>query len=227
MRQSLFAAALLAVAVPAIAAAQVPTTPVTPAAPPSALLVRPPAGPATPAPVRAGQAVSTRPPSATAAVPAAPPQPRAQQTPRAVRRNVKLDLAITDTYGGTPTTKTVTVLIASGENGMIRTANRLTNGMGVELNVDATAQIQPVAGPNGVESIWVRVTFEYTPAQGENQNGTSTNPMTGAMQPQHPAQLHESLTVVLEDGTPLLVSQSADPATERQVKVELTATIQR
>jgi hypothetical protein len=33
------------------------------------------------------------------------------------------------------------------------------------------------------------------------------------------------VSAVLEDGKPLVVSQTADPASDRQVKVELKATI--
>jgi hypothetical protein len=40
-----------------------------------------------------------------------------------------------------------------------------------------------------------------------------------------PAEIHESLSVVLQDGKPLLVSQSADPTTDRKVTVELMATV--
>ena len=40
-----------------------------------------------------------------------------------------------------------------------------------------------------------------------------------------PGRLHESITVRLTNGKPLVVSQSADPASDRKVTVELTATI--
>ena len=37
--------------------------------------------------------------------------------------------------------------------------------------------------------------------------------------------INESLSVILEDGKPMLISQSADPVTDRKVKVEVKATI--
>jgi hypothetical protein len=37
--------------------------------------------------------------------------------------------------------------------------------------------------------------------------------------------ISESLTVILEDGKPLVVSQSADPGSDRKVRVEIKATI--
>ena len=132
------------------------------------------------------------------------------------RTNVKLDLTITDTYttdtGGTPAEKTVSMLVLHDNAGMIRTSNRLPNGMPVGLNVDASVDILDA------DLVRVRVTFEYTPAQ-------MSEP--AAERPPNPAELNESLTVVLRNGEPLVVSQSADPATDRTVTVKLTATVLR
>jgi hypothetical protein len=131
--------------------------------------------------------------------------------------NVKLDLNIVDTYTGTPTRKMVSMLILNGSNGMIRTSNILA-GTRVGLNVDAAATIHQ----GGL--ITVRITFEYTPAQ--SLDGQSELEKRGLAQPNsRPAEIHESLTVLLQDGKPLVVSQSADPATDRKVTVEVVATI--
>jgi hypothetical protein len=143
--------------------------------------------------------------------PAGAPAPQAPQSP--VPQNVRLDLTITDTYTGEPATKTVSMVIETGQSGMIRTSNRLPNGQPLGLNVDAHASVWP-----GSDAIRMRVTFEYTPAQ-RSDSSPSGSP--------RPAELHESLSVVLRDGQPMTVSQSADPATDRTVTVELTATILR
>jgi hypothetical protein len=148
-------------------------------------------------------------------MPASPQQPPSgpppgQPTPAQTPTNIKLDLAITDTYGGTPAKKTVSMLIMTGNGGMIRTSNRLASGAEVKLNVDATARVHPAAAGYVI----VQVTFEYTPAQARSEESAG-----------HPAMLHESLHVVLQNGKPLVVSQSADPSTERRVTVELTGTI--
>ena len=124
--------------------------------------------------------------------------------------NIKLDLAITDTYAGLPVKKTVSMLIMAGQGGMIRTSNRLASGAEVKLNVDANARMHP----NAAGFISVQLTFEYTPAQAVSEHSAG-----------HPAMLHESLNVFLQNGKPLVVSQSADPSTERRVTVELTATV--
>jgi hypothetical protein len=126
--------------------------------------------------------------------------------------NVKLDLTIADTYTGEPSQKTVSMLLLNRESGLIRTSNRLPSGAGVNLNVDARVEILDA------DLVKVMVTFEYTPAQ---------EPHPAATQPGRPAELHESLTVVLKNGESLIVSRSADPASDRTVTVELTATVLR
>ena len=60
----------------------------------------------------------------------------------------------------------------------------------------------------------VRMTFEYRPAQPKETSMGGRAP-----------HLNESITVVLQDGKALVVSQSADPATDRKVTAELMATI--
>jgi hypothetical protein len=179
--------------------------------PPAQSAVAPTPLPAT-AQTPPGQRPAQTPPTAQT------PQPTRASSSYDSSRNIKLDLTITDNYGGAPSKKTVTMVIVSGDNGMIRTLNVLPSGVPVSLNVDARASLLTGSRPEAGK-IRVMVTFEYNPSlepAGDDQAGR-----------RRPAQLHESLTVLLEDGKTLLVSQSADPATERRVTVELTATVQK
>jgi hypothetical protein len=164
------------------------------------------------------------------AKPPAPPKPPQPPPPppdvSADRPNIRIELTITDTYSGTPVDKTVSMLVLSGRNGMVRTSNLLpsvhrnamagvvmpveTAGDPVALNVDAVATA--VAGGR----VEVRLTFEYRPAP-QATGGTAV--------PATPATLNESLHIAVKSGEPLIVSQSADPATDRKVTVQLTATI--
>jgi hypothetical protein len=159
------------------------------------------------APVWAQTPPSTPPPGQPPTRPALTPPPAAQTAQgNPAHINVRLDLVITDTYTETPAKKTVSMIVANDRQGMIRTSNRLPN-QSVGLNVDASV-LRLTA-----DLVRVGVTFEYTPARASD----------GALA--SPPELHESLVVILKDGQPLIVSQSADPATDRRVTVELTATI--
>ena len=62
--------------------------------------------------------------------------------------------------------------------------------------------------------IQLNLTIEYMPE-------LSQNPTANVK----PANINESLTVLVNDGKPTLLTQSADPATDRRVTVEVTATV--
>ncbi len=128
----------------------------------------------------------------------APARPGAQPV------NIRLELTITDQRGDGPaSSKALMMIVADRENGRIRT------GRGnVHLNVDARPEITREG------RIRVLVTLEYRPQTSE------LDKMTG-----EPMATVESLTAIVEDGKPIVVSQSADPGSDRQVKVELKATL--
>jgi hypothetical protein len=205
------AALIVPVAVPALAQSaprRAQSNIVSPVAhPPSAPgnLVEPMLNPNAIAPTPLQAAQQTAPPAPRAETPRAPSITAMGNTPMPSATNIRLDLTITDTYTGAPVKKTVSMLVLTGNNGMIRTSG--SDGWSV-LNVDAVA----AAYTGGQVSL--RMTFEYTPAQAKQD-----------VQRERAPRLNESITVVLQDGKPLMVSQSADPATDRKVTAELTATI--
>jgi hypothetical protein len=131
--------------------------------------------------------------------------------------NVRFELTITDQRSeGPAVTKTVTATVADQGTARIRTSGSVRTPMGfrdVILNVDATARLVYV---NNVPRVRATLTIEYRPVAAESDTERSTTPT-----------INESLTVALEDGKPLLISQTADPSTERKVKVEVKATIIR
>ena len=128
--------------------------------------------------------------------------------------NIRVDLAISDQRGTTaPVTKIVTMTMMDSGAGRIRTGGDVRTPLGfrpVTLNVDA----QPRIHKDG--KIRVDLTIEYRPTAAESDTEQSTTPT-----------INESISVLLEDGKSLLISQSADPATDRKVKVELKASILR
>jgi glucose/arabinose dehydrogenase len=131
------------------------------------------------------------------AQPLQPPRPQGQIA------NVKIEIGLTDQRGDVkPSTKTVTMIVADRETGRIR-----TNRGNIMLNIDARPDIQREG------RVRVQLTLEYHP-QGVS---ASDDPMP----------ISETLTVILEEGRPIVVSQSADPTSDRTVKVELKATVMR
>jgi hypothetical protein len=167
---------------------------------------------APPSAPRPGTAQPTTPPS-----PAAAPRRSDDEILRMPTQNVRLDLTITDAPGaGASARKVVTMLVADGRMGRIRSSNKVQVSEGapnnmfsrqILINIDAT----PIVRPDG--RILLSLTVEYVPdvAQGASK----------------PASVNESLTVIVGDGKSTLISQSADPATDRRVTVEVLATVVR
>ena len=167
--------------------------------------------------------------------PATKETPAKQATPAAERAapepsiglpiNTRLDLTITDDHGsGQPISKTVSVLTADRSWGRIRTQGEVTTPdnrrLPVILNVDARPTLMK---DNRAR---VELTIEYRPAI----EAFTAPPAAAGARPDAnglPPNVNEGLTVVLEDGKSLLISQSADPITDRKVKVEAKLTILR
>jgi hypothetical protein len=143
---------------------------------------------------------------ATTAQPAALPKP----FDRFVRAltNVQVELTLTDQVGNaTAEKKIVTMIVASGSWGKIRNTAARIGPNQVGLNVDARPFVS-VEGP-----IQLELTLYYYPPQGKPDA------------PVLPTELNQSMTIVLQSGKPMLISQSADPASDRKVTVEVKATI--
>ena len=135
--------------------------------------------------------------------------------------NVRLEITITDQRGGAePIVKTVTKTVADRSWIRIRTGADVQTKLGfrpVVLNIDSFPRVIPQPGSGGSQpsnKLKVDMTIEYRPVAGEADTEKSTTPT-----------INESLTIILEDGKSMVISQSADPATDRKVKVEAKATI--
>jgi hypothetical protein len=138
------------------------------------------------------------------------------QNPRFVRTltNVQIELTLTDqTSNATPDKKTVSMVVSSGNWGKIRSAGSFQpvgdRPIGVDLNVDA----RPFVSLEG--QIQLELTLNYSPPGGPAKDNLTTA-RTG---------LNQSLTVILQSGKPLVVSQAADPVSDRKVVVEVKATV--
>lgn len=164
----------------------------------------------------ASTSVSMSPPQATVTPKPRPAEPE-QSGVRFVRTltNVQIEVTITDQTGaGAPEKKTVTMVVSSGSWGKIRSAGNVRPGPDtppavVELNVDARPFVS-VDGP-----IQMELTLVYRPL------GSATDDTARG----RPLPLNQSLTVILQSGKPLVVSQAADPLNDRKIGVEVKATV--
>jgi hypothetical protein len=161
--------------------------------------------------------------------PAQPATPRDQspreQTPAPARApepagqpvNVKMEITITDQAGpGEPSKKTITMMLADRTNGGIRSSGTqavTSSGMApVSINVDAS----PTILKDG--AIRLQLGLEYQPRP-------SADPSQAAVPPSRMSTLNERITVIVQDGKPLTISQAADPGSDRKITIELRATV--
>lgn len=147
---------------------------------------------------------------------ASPGQPTTRAPQQFVNIRLELTISITDQRGAAAgPAKTVSLYVVDRDNGRIRTgaaassaarASEIITALTPVLNVDATPEILT----NG--RVRVSLSVEYRP-------GTSEADKTEAIH------INERLSAVLDDGKPMVISQTPDPASDRNVKVELKATI--
>lgn len=152
-------------------------------------------------PPTSGVPQGTMPPGQRGGQPTVPPSaPMPSVPPRGAwvppSQNISIEVTIVDSAEQT-SKKVVAMLVADGDNGRIRSGNNQS-----VLNVDGRPQVLPDG------RVYVSITIEYAP---DRSTSTTT--------------LNESVSLVLAPGKRTLVSQSADPATDRKVSVEVTATV--
>ena len=183
-----------------------------------------PAAPKPPAPPPPPPATNTGP--GADAPPPPPPAPTPDGRARKVGPNVRIEVTFTEQRSDAPVqTKTVTVTTGDGHWGRVR-AQAQSSGMGgTPLNVDARPEVQPDG------RMVVALTLEYgdkrvsqveMPKQPEGVTVVGVPPrnITDVV-------MNQSVTVVLESGKPLVITQAADPVSDRKVTVEVKATTLR
>jgi len=129
--------------------------------------------------------------------------------------NVQIELTISDQVGTqTPEKKTVSMIVASGNWGKVRSAGNVRPPndapFGVDINIDARPMVS-VEGP-----VQLELTIVYSPPGGGSIKD-------GRMD--KPSGVNQSMTVILQSGKPLVISQAADPVADRKVIVEVKATV--
>jgi hypothetical protein len=122
---------------------------------------------------------------------------------------VRIELTITDQVGAAaPSKKTISMLAADGERASVRSTNRADKRNPAQFSVDAKSMIVE-------DKIRLDLTLMYDLPEVPAQAGA--DPWSTSLQ--------ETMGVILDNGKPLVISQSADPRTDRKVTVEVKATI--
>jgi hypothetical protein len=162
-----------------------------------------PAQPPPPPPAPAGKAPRAK--AIGREIPPPPPPPPADPV------NIRVEVVLKEQRGdGVAVQKNVMVTAGNGSWGRLRSSVESREFGAAPLNVDARPRV--LAG--GL--VQLELTVEY-------YLGQPADPKTGIVK----TGLNESLNVILENGKPLLVTQSADPLSERRVTMEVKATVLR
>ncbi len=139
-----------------------------------------------------------------------------EQNPRFVRTltNVQIELTLTDQAGTQPPEKkTVSMIVSSGNWGKVRSVGNVRPQNDAPFMVDLNVDARPYVSVDG--PIQLELTLVYSPPGGADKDTLKPRP-TG---------INQSLTVVLQSGKPLIISQAADPVSDRKVIVEVKATV--
>jgi len=184
------------------------------------VLAQPP-GAVTPAPAQAPRA--PRPEQPTPA-PGAPGQrgatPPAPATPRREGQpvNIKVEFTLSDQRGGAaPVKRTVSVIVADSRGGFIRSSSDVVGVPGgVVLNIDANPELLA----DGKIRLGCNLQYDWpAPLEQADRSLPRGTVMKTVM--------HDSVSLILESGKPMVAAQSADPIGDRQVTVEVKATVLR
>jgi len=169
-------------------------------------------------PIAAGQQQPPPPPQPAANQEKPTPPPAPQPTPPVANLRssyqpvtVRVDLTISDQVGTAAVVKkTMTLLAADGERASVRSINRTQDQRDAQFNVDA----RPVLTQ---DKIRLDLSVIYDPPEIPRTDSDKKFGWTTSLQ--------QSMGILLENGKPMVVSQSADPRTDRKVTVEVKATI--
>ena len=168
-----------------------------------------------PATARPGGPTTITPQPASAPVATPAPAPRREGQPV----NIKVEVTITDQRGASPPMKkTVTVVAGDNLGGFIRSQANYTGIGFVPLNVDVEPRLL------ADNKIRLTLNLQYNLPAGAAADTGPNVPGAGTLRT---TDIHENLALILENGKPMVAAQSADPVGDRQVTIEVKATVLR
>jgi hypothetical protein len=136
--------------------------------------------------------------------------------------NIRVEFTLSDQRGATaPVKRTVSMIVADGRTGQIRSQSEVF-GLGANPNVPLNIDTSPELIADGKVRLSFNLQYDW-PAPIE-QNDSTRNPPRGTV---IKTSMHDSISLILENGKPMVVAQSADPIGDRQVTVEVKATVLR
>ncbi len=164
---------------------------------------------------RPAQPTTPAKPAATETKPEAPAV-KAPPEPPALPYNIRIEIVITDQAGpGDSGKKTVSMIVGDRQNNSIRTSAQVRQQEGGYRNVSINVDARPTINAKEQNKILLWFALEYQP----KGTGAATTSDPNA------SNLSQRLSLNLESGKPMLVSQAADPTSDRKITVEVTATI--
>ena len=158
------------------------------------------------------RARSPTPPAAAA--PAAPsPRPRREGQPV----NIKIEFTLGDQRGTAPAVKrTLSITVADGQVGQIRSQSEVIGiGVPIPLNVDTTPELLS----DGKIRLGFNLQYDWAAPL-----DAAAPPVRGTLAK---TAMHDSVSLILESGKSMIAAQSADPIGDRQVTVEVKATVMK
>src|SRR4029077_19297993 len=142
--------------------------------------------------------------------------------------NIKIDFTITDQRSSAAAIKrTLTLIVADERTGSIRSQSNVFQVGDVPLNVDAS----PSLLTDGKIRLGFNLQYDWpAPLEGLAAGQDSSNPR--AERPPARGTVIKTgppvrVMLILESGKPMVAAQSADPIGDRQVTVEVKATVLR
>jgi hypothetical protein len=130
--------------------------------------------------------------------------------------NIKIEFTLTDQRAGSaPIKRNISLIVSDGGSGMIRSQSEVIAVGGVPLNVDVNPEILA----DGKVRLGFGLQYDWPApleAQGEKNVTRGTVAKTS---------MNDHVSLILESGKPMVAAQSADPIGDRQVQVEVKATV--
>ena len=130
---------------------------------------------------------------------------------------MRVDVTITDQTGmANALKKTLTVVTADGLNGYVRSQASYLGLGEMPLNID----VEPTLLQNGKILLGLNLQYDLpaTTTFDDKPPAAGTSLLRRTL-------IRENLHLVLDSGKPMIAAQSADPVGDRQVTVEVTATV--